>query len=160
MGKSKRTIHLVTQVLKAREWSEETAKDVLREANAVLDRDALARDAAARRVEDSLAALRDAHASSSAVLNLDRIHRLRQWHGNTESARDAAQAEVDHATQQVQTARDGLGELVAERRALETLQDRLMRRAAGEQALSQARLVDESYAASLARVQEDDHGTR
>lgn len=158
MDKKKQTIRLVGQVLKARAWSEESAKSALHDANAVLDRDVVARDAVGERIEQNLIALRGAHAPGGAALDLDRIRRLRQWQGDSELAMDAAQATVEASAKLVDDARDGLSELVAERRALQTLQERLIDRVAGEQARVQARLVDESYAAGLARQQEDEHG--
>ena len=155
MDPKKHTVHLVRQVLKARQWSEESAKGVLLDANAELDRDVSERDSINRRVEQNTLALRGAHASNGVRLDLDQIRRLRAWQGQSEAALQAAQSVVDTSKVRVDEAREELGGLVSERRVLQTLQERLLDSVAGEQARVQSRLIDETFAA---RKPDEDHG--
>ncbi len=160
MEQKKQTIHLVRQVLKARQWSEESAKGALHHANADLDRDVSARDSIVERVEQNTLALRDAHGSGGARLDLDQIQRLRAWQGHSEAALLSAQSTVDASNIRVDDAREQLGSLVSERRVLQTLQERLVDRVASDEARAQSRLVDETFAAGLSHKQDETHGTR
>jgi len=158
MEQKKHTVHLVRQVLKARQWSEESAKGALLDANAELDRDTSACDTVVARVEQNTLALRGAHGSSGGRLDLDQIRRLRAWQGQSEAELLTAQSTVEASSLRVDEAREQLGALVSERRVLQTLQNRMLERVASEEARVQSRVIDETFAAGHARKQDEEHG--
>ena len=74
MVRKKNTVHLVRQVLKAREWTEEAARGALHDAQADLATHEARRDEADQRAHDDLLALRSAHGGR---IDTDRLQRLR-----------------------------------------------------------------------------------
>lgn len=159
MDKKKHTIHLVQQVLKVRAWSEEAARLALHDAKAELDRKLATREAIQTRIAGNLAALRLAHGQAGTALDLDRIRRLNQWQVDSEAEMDKAAEAVDAARQVTDDARETLGGIVAERRALGSLQDRLQHELRTDDARVQGRLADESYAAHAVHRTGEPHGT-
>lgn len=159
MDRKKHTIHLVQQVLKVRAWSEESAKGALNDANAELDSRLAAREVIETRITGNLAALRLAHGQAGTALDLDQIQRLRQWQGDSEAEMEKAGAAVDAAQQVADDAREALGGIVAERRALGAMKDRLQHELRSDDARVQGRLADEAYAANASHRAGEPHGT-
>lgn len=147
MANPKNTVHLVRQVLKAREWHEEAARGELQDAQAELADRETCRDEAARRAESDLLALRGAHGGR---IDMDRLQRLRAWHAEGRTALAAAQDAVQASGVRLDEARQQLGAIVAERRALESLQGRLVAAMRADDARVEGRLADERFAASTA----------